>query len=282
MSRKLAIGVIAALGPALCLAWNSNLYGEPLVRDDHRSDGQQQAPVDATAGKLWLGVALRPVDDTLRAQLQIPKDQGVIVGEVFPDGPAAKAGIQRDDILLTANDKPINEPKVLADLVSSSEGKDITIAYMRAGKKETVTVKPGDRAAPPSEPAKPLTPEDFTIRLPGGELGGGGLRFFRPPFVPELPDNVTLTIVREGKNPAKITVKRGDETWEVTADNLDKLPEDLRPVVRSALMMPMQMPFVGFSGFPGVSPDIQKRLDEMNRQMDEMRKAIEELKNQPK
>ncbi len=55
---------------------------------------------------------------------------------------------------------------------------------------------------------------------------GGG-----PP--PELPDNVTVSIVRHGKEPPKITVTRGDEKWEITDKELDKLPEELRPARRA-------------------------------------------------
>src|SRR5262249_41452294 len=48
----------------------------------------------------------------------------------------------------------------------------------------------------------------------------------------DLPDNVTISIVRHGKDPANITVTRGDQKWDTTEKDLDKLPEDLRPHIQ--------------------------------------------------
>jgi hypothetical protein len=46
-----------------------------------------------------------------------------------------------------------------------------------------------------------------------------------------LPDDTTITITRKGQSPAQITVRRGDQIWDATADNYrDKLPEDVRPL----------------------------------------------------
>lgn len=46
-----------------------------------------------------------------------------------------------------------------------------------------------------------------------------------------LPDDVTITITRKGQNPTQITVRRGEQIWDATADNYrDKLPEDVRPL----------------------------------------------------
>ena len=70
---------------------------------------------------------------------------------------------------------------------------------------------------------------------------GGG-----PP--PELPDNVTVNIVRHGKEPAKITVTRGDEKWEISDKELDKLPEELRPPI-AQMMNGSSFPFPFPNGF---------------------------------
>ena len=42
---------------------------------------------------------------------------------------------------------------------------------------------------------------------------------------------MSIVISKEGDQPAKIVVKRGDEKWEVTEKELDKLPADVRPHV---------------------------------------------------
>ena len=47
--------------------------------------------------------------------------------------------------------------------------------------------------------------------------------------------DMTVTISKQGKEPAKITVKQGDKSWEVTEDDLDQLPEEVRPHVEPML-----------------------------------------------
>lgn len=64
---------------------------------------------------------------------------------------------------------------------------------------------------------------------------GGGAFFYAHTSGTHLPDDVTLTIVRHGSDPAKISVKKGDQSWDLTENELFKLPEDLRPHVESAL-----------------------------------------------
>ena len=41
--------------------------------------------------------------------------------------------------------------------------------------------------------------------------------------------------LRSGKNPAKISVSRGDEKWNLTDQELNKLPDDVRPFVERML-----------------------------------------------
>ncbi len=50
-----------------------------------------------------------------------------------------------------------------------------------------------------------------------------------------LPDDMTIVITRTGKTPAKIEVRKGEQTWMVAEDELDKLPEDVRGAVQGML-----------------------------------------------
>jgi len=50
-----------------------------------------------------------------------------------------------------------------------------------------------------------------------------------------LPDDVTVTVVRKGPDPAKITLRKGDQTWDVTDKELDKLPAEVRPYAETVL-----------------------------------------------
>jgi hypothetical protein len=91
-----------------------------------------------------------------------------------------------------------------------------------------------------------------------------------------MPNGVSVTMKKEGDQPAEITVKRGEETWTVTADDpesLEKLPEDLRPFVASMTQGP-QMFRQRFNQFPmpqgAFGGDLHERLEAMERQMREL------------
>lgn len=53
-----------------------------------------------------------------------------------------------------------------------------------------------------------------------------------------LPEGVTVSITRTGNEPAKVTVKRGEQSWETTENDLSVLPEDLRGPVNEMLQHP--------------------------------------------
>ncbi|HEX5102777.1 MAG TPA: hypothetical protein VFV87_03150, partial [Pirellulaceae bacterium] len=51
----------------------------------------------------------------------------------------------------------------------------------------------------------------------------------------EFPKDLTVRITKEGDQPTKIHVKRGDQEWEVKEDKLSELPDDVRPHVQKLL-----------------------------------------------
>ena len=56
-----------------------------------------------------------------------------------------------------------------------------------------------------------------------------------------LPNDVTLTVVKKGREPAKITVVQGDKTWEVTEGNLgEELPAPVAAYLNRMFARPQQ------------------------------------------
>jgi len=64
------------------------------------------------------------------------------IAGVLADQPAAKAGIQPGDIVLSVNGQPIRSTPKVHDIVSGSGGKPVDIVYSRNGKVSNVTVTP--------------------------------------------------------------------------------------------------------------------------------------------
>src|SRR6266567_4053565 len=97
----------------------------------------------------YLGVETSDVPNVVSEQLGLAKGFGLVVDYVVPDGPAAAAGVQQNDILKMLNDQILTEPDQLSKLVRSySEGTTVTLTVLRKGKEEKVGVKLSKKEVP--------------------------------------------------------------------------------------------------------------------------------------
>ncbi len=72
--------------------------------------------------------------------------KGAIVHDLRPGGPAAKAGVQPGDIVISVNGVPINSNTALTREVARAKvGDSIKLEIYRGGKKQTVEIKSGMR-----------------------------------------------------------------------------------------------------------------------------------------
>ncbi|MBN1114743.1 MAG: PDZ domain-containing protein, partial [Oligoflexia bacterium] len=84
----------------------------------------------------WLGISMGEIDSSITEYLGIkPDTEGVIVAEVVPNSPAAKAGLKSYDIITTFGGKPVKNPQDLAVAVKRAEpGKKYGVDIIRKGK----------------------------------------------------------------------------------------------------------------------------------------------------
>jgi serine protease Do len=72
---------------------------------------------------------------------------GVQVGSVYPGTPAAKAGLQPLDVIVSIDGKPIKDgDQLVADISSRKIGSTVQMGYLRNGAQHTATVAIADRA----------------------------------------------------------------------------------------------------------------------------------------
>ncbi|SHJ72805.1 PDZ domain-containing protein [Rubritalea squalenifaciens DSM 18772] len=162
-SHKIAL-TLAALSPMLHAE-------EPTIQYTILQDGsvalQQVQPGDATyyaaavqlddasSQRLIIGVNTSEIDQRLKQQLGI--DSGVLVEQVAPGMPAAKAGIMAGDIITAIDQTKINKLVDITSLTKKHKPEDtLQLTYLRSGKQSTVSVSLHE--------VKPATPQP-TIRL---------------------------------------------------------------------------------------------------------------------
>src|SRR6266513_1552507 len=90
----------------------------------------------------FLGVETSEVPSVVSEQLGLAKGFGLVVDYVVPDGPAAAARVQQNDIIKMLNDQILINPNQLSKLVRSfSEGTTVTLTVFRKGQEQKITVK---------------------------------------------------------------------------------------------------------------------------------------------
>jgi len=207
-------------------------------------------------GGHWIGIAYGEIGEDLRAHIDLPQGQGLIVREVFPESEAATAGIRKHDILLSAGKVKLESPESLIQAVRKAKGGELSFEVLRKGKKSTIKVTlrqrtgghritiqtdkalqgdAGQRAAEARKLVEQLRKQHKGLQILRLQSGQAGPNPRKAVLAAALPGGVSVSITKTNSEPARIKVQRGKDTWEVTADEIDSLPEDLRPGIRDML-----------------------------------------------
>jgi Do/DeqQ family serine protease len=103
-----------------------------------RSGGSANAP-----GDRHLGVSVEPLTSDLAEQLGLRKGtQGVVVRDLEPDGPAARAGVQPGDVITSVNRQPVRSTSDITAALKASSARPILLLINRGGQNLFLTVNP--------------------------------------------------------------------------------------------------------------------------------------------
>lgn len=78
----------------------------------------------------------------LRAAQALQPFRAPVVGQVLPDRPAARAGIQEGDTIVAVNRRPVRQWYDLLELLQSSPGQELDIEVARGGERLTFAIRP--------------------------------------------------------------------------------------------------------------------------------------------
>jgi serine protease Do len=136
-------GGFQGVGLAIPAAVADNVYRQ-LVRSGKVTRG-------------WLGVGIQEITPELAKSFDLNKPEGVLVSQVEPNSPAAKAGLKSGDIILEYNGKETKTPRDLSMAVADTKaGVPAKLNVLRDGKALNVDVAIGER---PKEMAESRTDE---------------------------------------------------------------------------------------------------------------------------
>jgi serine protease Do len=91
--------------------------------------------------RVEIGAVTQEITPTLADGLHLPLRWGVVVGDVVPDGPAAAAGLQIQDIILSADDRRIETlPSLSAALYLHRLDEVVKLEILRGTEKKTLYI----------------------------------------------------------------------------------------------------------------------------------------------
>jgi Do/DeqQ family serine protease len=101
----------------------------------------------------WLGAKTQGLTGEMASSLGLSAPQGVIVADVWPGGPAQRAGIARGDVIVSLDGQAVNDPSSLDySIATKSPGAAATLVVRTSGGAErTLSVR---LEPPPNEPPR--------------------------------------------------------------------------------------------------------------------------------
>lgn len=93
----------------------------------------------------WLGVTVQPLTPSLVEAYKIPVSEGAIIADMQEAGPAAKAGLQRGDVIASISGEKIkNSQDVVFSIRKRTQGEKVDMDIYRDGRKRTISVTLGE------------------------------------------------------------------------------------------------------------------------------------------
>jgi len=203
-------------------------------------------------GSGWLGVEIGEVTAEKAKDLKLTAQRGVVVMDVEPDGPAAKAGLKENDVITQYDGQVVEGTVQFRRLVRETPtGRTVPLVISRNGATQNVSVELGERSAFFEKRMKgkmrdfdnafafSMPNQDFTVAIPPMDTRTPALGINAEDLSGQLgsyfgaPDGTGILIreVRAGTAAAKAGLQAGDVIVKVDGKPVRTLA-DLRVVLR--------------------------------------------------
>jgi len=164
--------------------------------------------------RAYLGVMAQDVTPAIAKAFHEPEVRGALVGDVSPNSPAQRAGLQKGDIILEINGKPVSDGAQLRINVSlMPPGTTVAVKVLREGATREFNVK---LAELPTEQARAEKGgENPASAMEGVSVENVTAQTARELGIPAGTAGVVVSDIDSGSPAAHSGLKRGDVIQEV-------------------------------------------------------------------
>jgi serine protease Do len=165
--------------------------------------------------------------------------KGVLVGDVTPSGPAQRSGVQRGDVILEVNGKPMSDSRELRMTISMmSPDSNVSLKLLRDGKTMDTSVKLGEL---PNDGEKAKAEGESSEKsLDGAKFETLDAQTARQLGLPAATSGVVVTDISSSSPLASAGMQRGDVIEEVNhqpVKNVAQLEEAVRKAGSNPLFL---------------------------------------------
>jgi S1-C subfamily serine protease len=175
-------------------------------------EGVESGPKNAssTSAQLaWVGASGQPVTSDIAASLGLPRPGGVLIKDIYPGGPLARAGVKSGDVIQSMDGTAVDDMQSLNYRTATHRAGDSVKMHVAAGKAArdvTVTV-----ALPPENP-----PRDIQTIAGRNPLAGAKVENISPATATELQmDVMAKGVAIVSVSPNAIAANYGFQTGDI-------------------------------------------------------------------
>jgi serine protease Do len=189
--------------------------------------------------RAYLGIMVQDITPGISKAMNLKDMKGVLVGDVSPTGPAQKSGVQRGDVILEVNGKPMEDSRELRNTISMMDPTaTVNLKLMRNGTSTDVSVHLGEL---PTEKEQAKAEEGSSEKALDGvtveNLDGQSARELG---LPAATSGVVVTDIDPSSTLAAAGLRRGDVIQEVNhqpVKNVAQLEEAMRKAGSNPLLL---------------------------------------------
>ena len=189
--------------------------------------------------RAYLGIMVQDITPGISKAMNLKDLKGVLVGDVSPEGPAKRSGVQRGDVILEVNGKTMDDSRQLRNTISMMDPTaTVNLKLVRNGSPTDVTVKLGEL---PTDKEQAKAEQGSSEKaLDGVAVENLDAQSARQLGLPAATTGVVVTDINPSSPLAAAGLRSGDVIQEVNhqpVKNVAQLEEAVRKAGGNPLLL---------------------------------------------